>query len=79
MANEHSSDGGKLDATNPYFIHHSDQPGMVLVSKPLNGDNYSTWCRAMTIFLNAKSKLGFVDGTIIVSPAKTKPDDHASW
>ena len=33
----------------------------------------------MTISLNAKSKLGFVDGTITVLPAKTKPDDHASW
>ena len=79
MANEHSSDGGKSDAASPYFLHHSDHPGMVLVSKPLNGDNYSTWCRAMTISLNAKSKLGFVDGTITVPPAKTKPDDHASW
>ncbi|RVX20135.1 Retrovirus-related Pol polyprotein from transposon RE1 [Vitis vinifera] len=54
------SNGGKLDAANPYFLHHSDHPGMVLVSKPLNGDNYSTWCRAMTISLNAKSKLDSV-------------------
>jgi len=29
---------------------------MVLVSKPLNGDNYLTWHRATTISLNAKSK-----------------------
>ncbi|KAF7151998.1 hypothetical protein RHSIM_Rhsim01G0108500 [Rhododendron simsii] len=79
MVNEQPSSGGKSDAANPYFIHHSDHPGMVLVSKPLNGDNYSTWCRAMTISLNAKSKLGFVDGTITAPPAKTKPDDYVSW
>ncbi|RVW84581.1 Retrovirus-related Pol polyprotein from transposon RE1 [Vitis vinifera] len=58
MTEQQPSNGGKLDAANPYFLHHSDHPGMVLVSKPLNGDNYSTWCRAMTISLNAKSKLG---------------------
>ncbi|KAL6320644.1 hypothetical protein AAG906_008644 [Vitis piasezkii] len=57
MTEQQPSNGGKLDAANPYFLHHSDHPGMVLVSKPLNGDNYSTWCRAMTISLNAKSKL----------------------
>ncbi|KAF7127773.1 hypothetical protein RHSIM_Rhsim11G0163200 [Rhododendron simsii] len=79
MVNEQPPSGGKSDAANPYFIHHSDHPGMVLVSKPLNGDNYSTWCRAMTISLNAKSKLGFVDGTITAPLAKTKPDDYASW
>ncbi|RVW94271.1 Retrovirus-related Pol polyprotein from transposon TNT 1-94 [Vitis vinifera] len=62
MTEQQPSNGGKLDAANPYFLHHSDHPGMVLVSKPLNGDNYSTWCRAMTISLNAKSKLGFIDG-----------------
>jgi hypothetical protein len=32
---------------------------MMLVSKPLNGNNYLTRSRAMMISLNAKSKLGF--------------------
>ncbi|RVW59310.1 hypothetical protein CK203_101678 [Vitis vinifera] len=42
-------------------------------------DNYSTWCRAMMISLNAKSKLGFIDGTTTMPFATTKPDDYASW
>ncbi|RVW39739.1 Retrovirus-related Pol polyprotein from transposon TNT 1-94 [Vitis vinifera] len=42
-------------------------------------DNYSTWCRAMTISLNAKSKLGFIDGTTTMPSATDKPDEHASW
>ncbi|RVW67415.1 Retrovirus-related Pol polyprotein from transposon TNT 1-94 [Vitis vinifera] len=79
MTEQQPSNGGKLDAANPYFLHHSDHPGMVLVSKPLNGDNYSTWCRAMTISLNAKSKLGFIDGTTTIPSATDKPDEHASW
>ncbi|KAG5538687.1 hypothetical protein RHGRI_019298 [Rhododendron griersonianum] len=33
----------------------------------------------MTILLNAKNKLGFIDGTITAPFAKNKPDDHAMW
>jgi len=83
MANEQSSNEGRDTATNPYsnpfFLHHSDHPGMVLVSKPLDGDNYSTWCRAMTISLNAKSKLGFIDGTTTMPSAIAKPEDYVAW
>lgn len=84
MSNEVVSEGSKNDApkselSNPYFLHHSDHPGLVLVSKPLNGDIYSTWLRAMTIALNAKNKLGFVNG-VIKSPSEKKyPDDYAIW
>ena len=67
------------DALNPFFIHHSDHPGMVLVSKPLNGDNYATWSRSMRISLSAKNKLGFVDGSVKVPSAKTNPDEYSLW
>jgi hypothetical protein len=52
--------------------------GMVLISKPFNGDNYLTWCRAMTISLNAKSKQGFIDGTTIMPSTIDKPNKYAS-
>ncbi|KAM1017674.1 hypothetical protein ACFX2A_048208 [Malus domestica] len=57
-----------MDITDPFYIHHSDHPGLHLVSKPLDGDNYSTWSRAMTISLSAKNKLGFMDGSIEAPP-----------
>ena len=79
MTEQQPSNGGKLDAINPYFLYHSDNLGMVLVSKPLNGDNYLTWCRAMTISLNTKSKLGFIDRTTTMPSAIAKPDEYASW
>ncbi|KAF7139465.1 hypothetical protein RHSIM_Rhsim07G0258800 [Rhododendron simsii] len=53
-----------VDISNPYFLHHSDHPGISLVSHPLTGDNYSSWSHAMTTTLNAKNKLGFVDGSL---------------
>ena len=58
------------DPLSPYFLHHSDSPGMILVSQLLNGDNYSSWSRSMSIALSVKNKLGFVDG-IVVKPSGT--------
>ncbi|XP_068340257.1 uncharacterized protein [Pyrus communis] len=52
------------DILNPFVLHPFDQPGNILVSKTLQGDNYSTWSRAICISLSAKNKLGLVDGTI---------------
>ncbi|KAI5341640.1 hypothetical protein L3X38_009515 [Prunus dulcis] len=65
---EDKNNEGKNNAVDPFFLYHSDHPRLVLDSKLLNGDNYSTWCRAMTISLNAKSKLGFRDGIIKMLP-----------
>lgn len=49
-----------------------DNPGAILVREKLNGDNYYTWSRFMTIALSAMSKIGFVDGSI------EQPDDRSS-
>ncbi|XP_070676569.1 uncharacterized protein [Malus domestica] len=79
MADEQSSDGNKLDISSPFFIHHFDHPAMVLISKLLNGDNYSTWCRSVKLSLSAKNKLGFVNGTLKAPDESKKPDDFAFW
>jgi hypothetical protein len=74
-----SADLSKTNISNPYFTHHSDHPGLILVSKPLNGDNYSTWKRAMTLALNSKNKLGFVNNSIKAPSEKTDPEGYATW
>ncbi|GKU85528.1 hypothetical protein SLEP1_g194 [Rubroshorea leprosula] len=51
-------------STSRFYLHHSDNPRIVLVTQPLTCDNYLTWNRAMTMTLEAKNKLEFVDGTI---------------
>ncbi|KAI9186226.1 hypothetical protein LWI28_015065 [Acer negundo] len=76
---EFSTDVLKIDTSNPYFTHHSDHPGLVLISKPLTGDNYSTWKRAMTLALNSKNKLGFVNGSIKTPSEETNPEGYATW
>ena len=52
------------DPLSPYFLHHSNSPGLVLVSQQLIGEAYASWSKAMTIALSVKNKLGFIDGTI---------------
>ena len=47
---------------------------MVLVSPLLNGDNYASWSRSMTIALSVKNKLGFV-----VKPSGTDLQLLNSW
>ncbi|XP_077245994.1 uncharacterized protein LOC143885824 [Tasmannia lanceolata] len=53
-----------IDPSSQYYLHHSDNPATILVSTPLDGDNYPTWSRAMKVALYAENKMGFVDGTL---------------
>lgn len=53
------------DGSSPYFLHHSDNPGLVLVSQPLIGENYASWSRAIYIALSMKNKIGFIIGSIL--------------
>ena len=59
------------DPRSPFFLHHEESPGEILVTQPLTEDNYPNWARAMHMALDEKSKLGFVDGTITTSMAIT--------
>ncbi|KAF8404090.1 hypothetical protein HHK36_008970 [Tetracentron sinense] len=53
-----------LEPGQALYLHHSDNPGTILVSQPLNGDNYATWSRSMSMALSAKNKTGFIDGSM---------------
>ncbi|XP_073287721.1 uncharacterized protein [Primulina huaijiensis] len=65
------------DPLSPYFLHHSDNPAISLVSQPLTGDNNASWSRAMIIAMTVKNKLGFLDGSI-AKPADTD-SNFSSW
>ncbi|XP_073132877.1 uncharacterized protein [Henckelia pumila] len=66
------------DPSSQYFLHHSDNPGLVLVSQPLTSENYASWSRAMKIALSVKNKLGFVDGSIS-KPSENDPNLLNAW
>ncbi|XP_050211820.1 uncharacterized protein LOC126661980 [Mercurialis annua] len=52
--------------SSPYFLHPNENPSLMLVATPLNGQNYYASSRAMRMALISKNKIKFVDGSIIV-------------
>ncbi|KAA8520885.1 hypothetical protein F0562_011558 [Nyssa sinensis] len=57
------------DPFNPFRIDNGDNPATALVSDLLTADNYVNWSRAVSRALQAKKKLGFINGII------SKPQD----
>ncbi|PKI35345.1 hypothetical protein CRG98_044259 [Punica granatum] len=64
---EEGSGKGMRDSA-VYRIGSSDSTGVQITSCLLNGENYLTWSRAMTIALMAKGNLGFVEGRVPKPP-----------
>ncbi|KAL3513054.1 hypothetical protein ACH5RR_025771 [Cinchona calisaya] len=74
-----SSKAGNMNPSHPYYVHHSDQPGHMLVPIKLNGANYQSWSKAMIHALTAKNKLGFIDGSLQAQSQEEKPTEFALW
>ncbi|KAI5341072.1 hypothetical protein L3X38_020346 [Prunus dulcis] len=66
-----------MEFSDPYTIYHSDHTGLILASKPLDGNNYGQWSRAISMGLSAKDKIGFIDGTI--TAPSSKDAKYAAW
>ena len=66
---------------DPLFLHHAENPSLVLVTQPLTGgENYSGWARAVRKALLTKNKLGFIDGTLTLSsPLVSTPLNVQAW
>lgn len=68
---------GDKRLSSPYSIFSSDNPGALITSVQLKGENYNEWATEMINALQAKRKMGFVDGSL-----KKPPEGHAdleSW
>lgn len=55
-----------------FHLGNNDQLGISIIIAPFTGTNYLTWTTSIQIFLGAKDKLGFIDGSI------KKPDEGSS-
>ncbi|GJU88477.1 cysteine-rich receptor-like protein kinase 8 [Tanacetum coccineum] len=64
--NRNNTDNDEINSNNPLFLHQTDHPGLLLISKKLTGsDNYSSWKRSLMIALNAKNKTKIVTGQFL--------------
>ena len=63
------------NSSSPYSLSNSDNPGVSLVVQHLTEENYSTWSRAILIAMDAKTILGFIDGSI----PKPESVDHPCY
>ncbi|XLR34891.1 hypothetical protein S83_062791 [Arachis hypogaea] len=50
--------------SDAYSLQSGHHPKLVLISQPLQEDNYAFWCRSMRLALSEKRKLGFIDGSL---------------
>ncbi|KAF7837740.1 uncharacterized protein G2W53_006222 [Senna tora] len=77
MADETRS-SSNLKETNEasYRLHNFDHPGMPLVNTTLDGKNYFGWSIAIRTALEAKDKVGFIDGSL---PAPKAPAEYKKW
>ncbi|XP_056846004.1 uncharacterized protein LOC130497092 [Raphanus sativus] len=65
-----------LDTTSVYYLHPSDNPGALITSVLLRGDNYSEWAIELSNSIQAKRKLDFLTGTILKPSAEP---DLSRW
>ncbi|XP_019200242.1 PREDICTED: uncharacterized protein LOC109193867 [Ipomoea nil] len=64
--------------SNPYYLHVNENPALELVPFPLDGSNYHTWARAMTMALSCKNKIAFVNGAI-KKPSTDNLERYMAW
>ncbi|XP_056852888.1 uncharacterized protein LOC130502099 [Raphanus sativus] len=67
----------ELAPSSPYKLYGSDNPGSVITSVMLTGENYNQWANEMLNALQAKRKTGFINGTL-KKPSVEDPD-YENW
>ncbi|XP_074271215.1 uncharacterized protein LOC141595141 [Silene latifolia] len=69
-----------IPSSSPLFLHPSESPSLKLTSIIFNGENYDLWADAVKNGLEAKNKLGLVNGTVPKPEGKEDEDcEVVAW
>ncbi|XP_074298880.1 uncharacterized protein LOC141629848 [Silene latifolia] len=78
--------GGKgfeqIAPSSPLYLHASESPSLTLTQTIFNGENYELWPDAVRNGLDAKNKLGFVEGFVkkpTVTEGEEKSLEAVTW
>ena len=74
-----ASNVGVISVTSPYFLSHSDNPGVSITSVTLTGENYAEWASELENALRAKRKIGFINGALSMPDEQEKPAEAELW
>ncbi|XP_074300307.1 uncharacterized protein LOC141631544 [Silene latifolia] len=64
-----------IPMTSPLYLHPSDSPSLNVTQIIFDGTNYDMWAEAVKNGLDAKNKLGFIEGTV-KKPSSSEEDDN---
>lgn len=65
-----------ITTSSPYYLHPSDNLGALITSVLLKRDNYTEWATELSNSIQAKQKLGFINGTI---PKPASDPELSRW
>lgn len=74
-----SSGENNVSVLSPYFLSHSDNPGVSISPVLLTGENYGEWSSELENALRAKRKIGFIDGTLKMPSEIDQPIEAEMW
>ena len=63
----------QVTLASPYFLSHSDNPGVSITPVTLTGEHYAEWASELENALRAKRKIGFINGTLLMPDEQEKP------
>lgn len=75
-ANQEVKKEEKIDER--YILQSTNTLGAMIITKPLYGNNYNLWSRAMLITLRAREKLDFINGKC-TAPTDIESKEYEQW
>lgn len=68
----------EVNLSDPYFLAALNHSGMCLTNVTFNGSNFLNWSKQIKIALDAKFKIGYLNGTI-TAPTNESSDEYKKW